>query len=479
MNWYVLSWACKQTLYFQIKAKRHIILLGGNTANQQQLEFKIRRKQMKEKVTFKNNKGVRLVADIMGFKKGITRSVVIFAHGLNSSKESSRNLYIAEALVERGVCCFLLDFSGHGESEGEISDVTVEQFVHDLDAALEYIKHIKEIDPMRVGICGSSMGGTAALVRASTDGCIKALALRSAPVEGYYQYARQVRIPVLIVQGDADPIMRESIILYGNLIVEKKLVLIKGADHLYSKEEHLKRAREAIVQWFVEKLCSENTGSRIFKDRRDAGVQLALRLKDYKDREGVIVLALPRGGVVTGYEVASYLNCPLDVIIIRKLGFPGNPELAIGAVSETGTVILNESMISTGVPGEYIEEEISRQKTEIKKRANLYRKGQGIPDLGGKIVVIVDDGIATGATMKAAISTLKKEDIEKLVVALPVAPPETAGKLRQMVDELICLETPYGFMAVGSYYQDFNQVSDEEVVEILKGAKGERNAKVH
>ena len=177
------------------------------------------------------------------------------------------------------------------------------------------------------------------------------------------------------------------------------------------------------MQWFVEKLCSENTGSRIFKDRRDAGVQLALRLKDYKDREGVIVLVLPRGGMVTGYEVASYINCPLDVIIIRKLGFPGNPELAIGAVSETGTVILNESMISTGVPGEYIEEEISRQKTEIKKRVNLYRKGQGIPDL--------------------------------------------------------CLETPYGFMAVGSQYQDFSQVSDEEVVEIFKRAKGERNAKVH
>jgi putative phosphoribosyl transferase len=316
------------------------------------------------------------------------------------------------------------------------------------------------------------MGGTAAIVRAVSDGRIKVLALRSAPAEGYYQHANQVRIPVLIVQGDADPIMKESLILYEHLAGEKKLVLIKGADHLYSKEEHLKEAREAVVQWFVEKLVPENPGSGIFKDRKEAGVQLAHRLKDYKDREGALVLALPRGGVVTGYEVASYLNCPLDVIIIRKLGFPGQPELAIGAVSETGTVVLNESIISAcGVPEDYIQKEISKQKAVIERRVNLYRKGQGIPDLKGKIIILVDDGVATGATMKAAISTLKKESIERLIAALPVAPPETAGELRQMADELICLETPDDFTAVGSYYHDFTQVTDEDVVEILERSK--------
>ena len=152
-------------------------------------------------------------------------------------------------------------------------------------------------------------------------------------------------------------------------------------DNLYSKEEHLKEEREAIMHWSAEKLGSQDPELRIFKDRRDAGEQLASKLEDYKDREGVLVLALPRGGVVTGYEVASYLNCPLDVIIIRKLGFPGQPELAIGAVSETSTVVLNESIISAyGVSEEYIQEEISRQKAVIGKRVNLYRKGQRIPD---------------------------------------------------------------------------------------------------
>jgi putative phosphoribosyl transferase len=425
---------------------------------------------MGEKIILKNDKGFRLVANILGLEKGMNKSAVIFAHGLRSSKDSPRNIYVAKGLVEKGFCCFLLDFTGHGESEGDASDATIEQFAQDIGVSLDYINGKEGINPARVGICGSSIGGTATLVRASTDSRIKALALRSAPAEGYYKYADNVRIPTLIVQGDADPIMSESLILYEHLAGEKKLALIKGADHLYSKEEHLREAREAIVQWFAEKLGSDDP-AKIFKDRKDAGAELAYRLKDYKDRKDVIVLALPRGGVVTGYEMASYLNCPLDVIIVRKLGFPGQPELAIGAVSETGTVILNESIISFGVTEDYIQDEISRQKKVIEKRVGLYRKGQKIPDLKGKIIILIDDGAATGATAKAAISTLKLEGIEKLIVALPVAPPDTADELRRMADEFICLETPYDFMAVGSYYQDFAQVTDEEVVDILERAR--------
>jgi putative phosphoribosyl transferase len=362
-------------------------------------------------------------------------------------KNSPRNLYIAEGLIEKGFCCFLFDFTGHGDSGGGISDVTVERFVMDLDTSLDYLDTRKDIDHMRIGICGSSMGSTAALVKGASDGRVRAMAFRSLPTEGYYEYARKVDIPVMIVQGDADPIMRESRILYEHLSGGKKLVMIKGADHLYSKEGHLKEARDSIIKWFVEELSSEDPDLGIFKDRRDAGLELAHGLKDYKDMEGVITLALPRGGVVTGYEVASYLHCPLDIIIIRKLSFPGRCELAIGAVSETGAVVLNESIISSGgVSEEYIKSEISRRKAEIDRRMNLYRKG------------LVDDGVATGATIKAAISTLKVEGIAKLVAALPVAPAETAGELRKIVDEFICLETPYYFMAVGSYYQDFTQV---------------------
>ena len=207
----------------------------------------------------------------------------------------------------------------------------------------------------------------------------------------------------------------------------------------------------------------------MFKDRNEAGAQLSLMLKEYKDKEGVLVLALPRGGVVTGYEIACYLNVPLDVVIVRKIGFPGQPELGIGAVSETGTVVLNQFIISTyGVPSDYIVREVSRQKEEISRRVKLYRRGKELPALKGKIVILVDDGVATGATMKAAITTLKEEKLTNLIVALPVAPPDIADELKQMVDEFVCIETPIDFTAVGAYYHDFTQVSDEEVVELLQ-----------
>jgi putative phosphoribosyl transferase len=207
----------------------------------------------------------------------------------------------------------------------------------------------------------------------------------------------------------------------------------------------------------------------MFNDRTDAGVQLASRLKEYKDKEGVIVLALPRGGVVTGYEISRHLNAPLDIVIVRKIGFPGQPELGIGAVSETGSIVLNDYIISGyGVSKEYIEREVSRLKEEIARRVKLYRKGKWLLNLKGKTIILVDDGVATGATMKAAITTLKEEKLNKLVVALPVAPASIAEEIEKMVDEFICIETHFDFMAVGSYYDNFTQVSDKEVVEILQ-----------
>ncbi len=216
----------------------------------------------------------------------------------------------------------------------------------------------------------------------------------------------------------------------------------------------------------------------MFRDRRDAGIRLAERFLSYKKKEGVLVLALPRGGVVTGFEIARRLDVSLDVLIVRKIGFPGQPELAIGAVSETGTVVLNQSIVTTyNVSEDYINDEISRQKREISRRVQLYRQGRGIRDLSDKTIILVDDGVATGATMKAAIATLKRENIKKLIIALPVASFDTANELRNMVDEFICLETPIYFIAVGNYYYDFSQISDEEVEEILKVSVSEDQSK--
>lgn len=206
----------------------------------------------------------------------------------------------------------------------------------------------------------------------------------------------------------------------------------------------------------------------MFRDRKDAGERLAEKMSGYRNREDALVFALPRGGLVVGYEVARILKVPLDVFIVRKIGFPREPELAIGAVSETGTVALNREMLSVhSISREYIDAEVARQNDEIRRRVDLYRGGRSMA-LEGKTVLLVDDGVATGATVKAAIEALHREKIKKLVIALPVAPPEIAADLAGMADEFICLETPANFMAVGMHYQHFGQVSDEEVTDLLR-----------
>lgn len=214
----------------------------------------------------------------------------------------------------------------------------------------------------------------------------------------------------------------------------------------------------------------------MFTDRRDAGIQLARRLKKYRGQKDILVLALPRGGVVTGFEIAKSLGASMDVLIVRKIGSPMQPELAVGAVSETGTVVLNQSIIAMyGVSEDYLRKETLRQKEEISRRVKLYRKGKTISGLDGKTIILVDDGVATGATVKAAIMTLKKEKIVRLILALPVSPPDTVDELEKMVDEFICIETPEAFYAVGAHYADFTQVSDEEVVAMLeRSAAGQK-----
>lgn len=212
----------------------------------------------------------------------------------------------------------------------------------------------------------------------------------------------------------------------------------------------------------------------VFQDRHEAGKQLAASLQGYQGKENLLVLALPRGGVTVGFEVARKLGCPLDVLIVRKIGCPGNPELAAGAVSETGTRVLNDDVISMhGISPEYLDGETARQRQEIARRLAAYRDGQTIGSLAGKTVLLVDDGVATGATMKAAVATLKQEGLAKLVVAVPVAPPETAREIEPTVDAWVCLDTPARFAAVGQFYRDFTQVEDAEVVALLKKAKGE------
>lgn len=209
----------------------------------------------------------------------------------------------------------------------------------------------------------------------------------------------------------------------------------------------------------------------LFKDRQDGGRQLAEKLIKFKD-ENPIIIALPRGGVVTGYEVAKILKASLDVMITRKLGSPFQPELGIGAIAPNNVRILNLDAIRfLGISKDEMEEIIKRETIEMNRRIKLYRGNLPPLDLSGKTVIIVDDGLATGVTAGAAVLAVKQMIPEKIILAVPVSPQDTANKFREEVDEFICLSEPPDFFAVGQYYCDFEQVTDKEVISLLTLAR--------
>src|SRR2546425_11005647 len=206
----------------------------------------------------------------------------------------------------------------------------------------------------------------------------------------------------------------------------------------------------------------------IVQDRTDAGRQLAEELLNFAGRDDVIVLALPRGGVPVAFEVAQRLGVSLDVFVVRKLGVPGHEELAMGAIASGGVRVLNEDVLYVLPDAQSIVEMVTAiEREELKRRERDYRADRPAPELEGRTVILVDDGLATGATMRAAAAALRQQGAAKIIVAVPVGAPTTCREIRDEVDDILCLHTPGSFMGVGQYYEDFSQTSDEEVRELL------------
>ena len=207
----------------------------------------------------------------------------------------------------------------------------------------------------------------------------------------------------------------------------------------------------------------------IFRDRAEAGKRLAERVnRSVRDTES-LVLALPRGGVPVGFEVARALNAELDIFLVRKLGLPGQEELAIGAIASGGVRVLNEALVEElQLSRNLIEQITAREEPELKRREELYREGQPAAPVRGRTVILVDDGLATGSTMKAAAQALRRQEPERVIVAVPVAAKQTCDEFRRDVDEVICAYTPAPFMAVGIWYEDFSQTTDHEVQHLLE-----------
>lgn len=209
-----------------------------------------------------------------------------------------------------------------------------------------------------------------------------------------------------------------------------------------------------------------------FRDRRDAGRQLAAQLLEYRSRNDVVVLGLPRGGIPVAFEVAQSLRAPLDVMVVRKLGLPGHEELAMGAIASGGVRVLNRDVVEwLRVPGQIIDAVAEREQAELERREQFYRGGRPGLDVARRTVILVDDGLATGATMRAAIAALRGREPKEIVVAVPVAPASTCREMARAADRVVCVVRPEFFGAVGEWYEDFRQISDEEVRGLLDTAR--------
>jgi putative phosphoribosyl transferase len=221
----------------------------------------------------------------------------------------------------------------------------------------------------------------------------------------------------------------------------------------------------------------------LFQNRTEAGKVLGSMLQEYANRPDVLVLALPRGGVPVAFELAKALNAPLDVFVVRKLGVPGHEELAMGAIATGGIRVLNEDVVQgLGIPASVIEAAASVEEKELQRRDQLYRDGRLSPDVRGRTVILVDDGLATGSTMRAAVAALRQQSSAAIIVAVPVGAPSTCDELQRDVDKVVCGFTPEPFYGVGQWYEDFSQTTDEEVRDLLNlaskrsGPSGPRHA---
>jgi putative phosphoribosyl transferase len=214
--------------------------------------------------------------------------------------------------------------------------------------------------------------------------------------------------------------------------------------------------------------------SAIFADRAEAGRHLAAALSEFNGRADVLVLALPRGGVPVAFEVARALDVPLDVFIVRKLGVPGHEEFAMGAIASGGVQLVDDAVIrQLGLNDRDIQRVVATERRELERRARQYRGDRPLPDIASRTVILVDDGLATGSSMRVAVAALRQEHPSRIVVAVPIAPPETCDALRREADDVVCAVTPEPFYAVGMWYEDFRQTTDEEVHDLIERARRE------
>lgn len=421
------------------------------------------------------------LAGILGVPEDAT-GLVIFAHGSGSGRKSPRNNQVAARLREAGFATLLLDLLKPEEERDRHNVFDIALLASRLAEAADWARSRSELATLPFGYFGASTGAAAALVAAAEGPEVAAVVSRGGRPDLAGAALQAVRAPTLLIVGGHDlPVIPLNRAAFEQLSCEKDLVIVPGATHLFEEPGTMEQVIEHARRWFrrfVSAPLPYSTEDSVFDDRAEAGRRLVPRLMKYRDQDP-LVIALPRGGVPVAFEVAQALNAPLDVALVRKIGAPGHEELGLGAVVDgaNAQVVLNEEIVRALEPSQaYLEAETSRQLAEIERRRRIYRGGEPPSDVAGRTTIVIDDGIATGGTVKAVLKALAKSRPRRLVLAVPVAPRDSLADLSADADEIICLATPEPFFAVGMHYRNFGQTSDQEVIELLQRAKNSRQA---
>lgn len=401
------------------------------------------------------------------------KGLVIFAHGSGSGRFSPRNNYVARRLEAAGFATLLLDLLTTEEEADRRNVFDIELLASRLVEATEWAHSMPELARFPIGYFGASTGGGAALVAASM--CperVSAIVSRGGRPDLAGDALPLVEAPTLLLVGSND----EQVLELNRWAMQRmrstvEIHVVPGAGHLFEEPGTLDEVVVEAVRWFTQHLGQpKDTAVKLpFADRRSAGRLLAGHLLKYKS-ERPLVLALPRGGVPVAYEVAERLDADLDVLLVRKLGAPHHPEFGIGAVidGDKPQILLNQDVVDQlSVPPGYIHNEAHRQLREIERRREQYLGRREPIPVAGRTVIVVDDGIATGSTIRAALRALRQKRPAKLILAVPVGAPDSVLSLSNECDDVICLVTPDPFHAVGVHYGDFTQTTDEEVKQLL------------
>jgi predicted phosphoribosyltransferase/dienelactone hydrolase len=418
---------------------------------------------------------------------GRPRGIIIFAHGSGSSRHSPRNRMVARHLVAHGFATLLIDLLDPGEERSPSCVFDVSLLSDRLSAAVDWALKSPETSGLPIGLFGASTGAAAAVkLSADRPRDVQAVVSRGGRPDLASDSLAKVSIPTLLIVGEED-----TDVLYLNrqalrqLAGAARIAIVPRATHLFEEPGALEEVASLAVSWFrshlspiepQEKLSSRNLMHDSNKDvpptfgyidRVDAGNQLVDRLRE-RHLIRPVVMGIPRGGVITADVVARALNADLDVAIVRKLGAPGNPECAIGGLAEDGQVWLVDGVASAMSEwSDYVGQEVDRQRLAVEQRRDSIRRVLPRCPIEGRTVVIVDDGIATGSTIRAALELVKKQRPHEIIVAAPVGSAEAVAMLRSVCRDVICPLVPEGFRAVGQFYDHFPPVDDTEMLNIL------------